>query len=124
MRNGILPALLLIFLARLIGNSDLLADRFDRLVRNLLVALAIGFAAFSLLRVFLRPARADKRIADLSDRVARKVFTVATLGLLVAGTLHMLNVAAVLLLAPFEISLMLSALFALTCIAATTRALP
>ncbi len=122
-RNGLLPALLLVFVARMLDNSNMLADRFDRLVGNGLVALAIAFAGFSLLRVFLRPARPEIRIADLSDYAARTVFLTTVGGLVVAGGLHTLNVAAILLLAPFEISLMLSALFALTCIVVTARVL-
>ncbi|MCB1461903.1 MAG: mechanosensitive ion channel family protein [Nitratireductor sp.] len=123
LRNGILPAILLVFLARLLSGSELVADRFDHLVRNTLLAVGVVVVAFALLRVFLRPALPQLRIADLSDEAARGVFAVATLGLAVAATLHTLNVAAALLLAPFEISLALSALFALVTIVSTAWSL-
>ncbi|MCG6858864.1 MAG: DUF3772 domain-containing protein [Salaquimonas sp.] len=123
LRNGILPALLLIFLARMLSDSGLVADRFDRFGRNVWVTLAVVFIGFSLLRVFLRPVNPHIRIAEISDETAQSVFSITTLGLMVAGVIHVLNVAAILLLAPFEISLMLSALFALVTIAATTWSL-
>jgi len=123
LRNGILPALLLALAARLIAGSEFFAGRFDALVRELLTLLAVLFVAFSLLRVFLRPGRPHLRIVGLSGPTARSVFTAVNLGLIVAGLFHMLGVAAVLLWAPFGVSLALSALFSAVCLATAAWAL-
>ncbi|GIL01460.1 MAG: mechanosensitive ion channel protein MscS [Alphaproteobacteria bacterium] len=123
LRGGVLPALLLLFAARMVSGSSLLGVRIDRLMTNSVYALCVVVVALALLRVFARPARRELRIADLTDAAARNLMSVVTAGLVLAGTLHVLGVAAVLLQAPFEISLALSGLFALVCILATARAL-
>ncbi|MEZ5871241.1 MAG: DUF3772 domain-containing protein [Nitratireductor sp.] len=111
-RSGMLPALFLLVLKEILITSGFFADRFVQLGTSAINTLAVYLTSVALLRIFLRPLRPALRIADLSDLAARRVFSVGVAALgLVSGT-RLLNVFAVNLLAPFEISIVLSGLLA------------
>ena len=122
-RTGVLPTLLLLVLKEILFSSGFFADRFVQLGVSAMNTLAVYFAAIALLRIFLRPLRPELRIADLSDLAARRVFSTGLTTLGLVAIMRVLNSFAVNLLAPFEISIVLSGLLAFVAIMGCVRML-
>ncbi|MFZ1815106.1 MAG: DUF3772 domain-containing protein [Rhizobiaceae bacterium] len=123
LRTGLLPAAMVVLFGKLAADSGLLSGRLITLILFAIASLAVFLLALSLLRIFLRPLRPRKRIAPLSDNVAKKIFSTGVAGLSTIAVMRFLNLAALNLLAPFELSIVLSAVMALAAIAAGARIL-
>ncbi|MCB1459186.1 MAG: DUF3772 domain-containing protein [Nitratireductor sp.] len=122
-RTGLLPAVLLLVLKEIVFSSGYFADRFVQLAVSVMNTLALFLAAIALLRIFLRPLRPELRIADLTDLAARRVFSTGFAALGLVAVMRVLNSFAVNLLAPFEVSIVLSGLLAFVAIMGCVRML-
>jgi len=114
-RTGLVPIGVLLTLLFLFSTVDIFSARLANLSFEFTSALAMVIGALSLTRVYLRPQLPSHRIANLSDQVAVKISRIILVGVLLAALLRLANITAVRLVSPFEVTIALSALFALTC---------
>ncbi len=103
-RFGVFGALIPIILYLALSKFGLLTARLDQFMREIVISLGFVVLAVSLAVVILAPSDNRKRIANLSDATATKVFHLLVAGLAIATALRILNVTSVVLVSPFEVS--------------------
>ncbi len=108
LRNGILPAALIISVFWLFSSLELLTPRLGRLLNAVTAALAFAVAAVSLFKVYLSPGDTPQRLSRLREAAAGNVFRLLSIAMLIAVVLVALKQIAKIVVAPIEVSIGLS----------------
>lgn len=103
-RVGIFGALIPVIIYLALSKFGLLTARLDLFLREIVISLGFVILSASLAFVILAPSDNRKRIANLSDATAGKVFHLLVVGLSIATVFRILNVTSVVLVSPFEVS--------------------
>jgi potassium-dependent mechanosensitive channel len=119
----VLPVLLLASLALIFDYSTLFPVKFRNLLNMIIGSTALFSVASGILRLFLAPYMPERRIAHLEDRTAASVFHIGVTAMAMIAVLRVFNFSVVQLLAPFEMSVVFSALIALVAIIAVAGAM-
>jgi len=99
----------------LFSQIDILTARLENLVLELAFTLTAIVVAMVLAHIFLAPNDASRRFVKLPDTAALKISNIVSWGVILIGVIRFYNQTAVVLASPFEVSIALRALIALTC---------
>jgi len=116
--TGLLNVLALAFVHYLIASLELYTDRMAAFAWVAFYAVGLAVIANSLALVFLAPNRQQDRIADLTDSAARETYRIGMVAVVLVAICYVLNDTAITLVAPFQMSVGLSAVLALIIIVA------
>ncbi len=115
MKNGIIPTSSIILLFLLFSMPGILTDRLENLILDFVFILIASVVALVLAKIFLAPDNAARRFTLLPDTAAIRISNIITCGVILIGSIRLFNKTAVVLASPFDVSIALRALLALTC---------
>ncbi len=111
-QNGVIGAAIPVVIYQCLFRFGLLTERLELLVREIAISSSILIAATSLILVIFSPNNSRLRIADLNDSAADNIVKILLVGLFLTGLVRVINVASIILVSPFEVSLGLSVVLA------------
>lgn len=122
-RFGLLNTAALIYIFALFSRLELMPGQFEKFAGEVVFSLSAFFIIKSLSNIFLDHKNSHSRIVNLSDAGAKSVQHTITIATAMIVILDWLNFSAVLLIFPFEMSVGLSVLLAVTGTIAISRIL-
>lgn len=116
---GLLNAFALYLVFYIFNAFDLLTAKLERFSWLALLGLIMIILGRSLGKIYLSPDNPQTRVSDLSDGAATRIYSVCRVALLLGVILYILNDTAIMLVAPFEVSIGLSVLLTIVVVATT-----
>lgn len=115
-RNGLVPAGGILLLYFLFSTMGILTARLGIFVLEITFVVVAMIISLALSRAYLVPSDPSRRVINLSGQAVAKINGTILMGVTFVAGLRLFGKTAEILVSPFEVSLALSALLALTCI--------
>ncbi len=114
-RNAIIPVGGMALLYLLFTSLGIFTSRLENLMMEIASTLSAIVIALVLTRTYLVPNNPSHRLINLPDITTIKVSNIILLGVLFIGGFRLFNKTSIILASPFEVSIALRALLALSC---------
>ncbi len=114
-RNAITPVGGMALLYLLFTSLGIFTSRLENLMMEITFTLSAIVIALVLTRTYLVPNNPSRRLINLPDITTIKISNIILLGVLFIGGFRLFNKTSIILASPFEVSIALRALLALSC---------
>ena len=117
--NGVVPGVAIFLVFLLFAFADIFTKRLENLTIEFALIVSSAIIAMALVYSYLNPNNPTRRLIALSQHTISRIIKITLFGIILIGAFRLINKISVIIVSPFEVSIGLSALFAVATFVAT-----